>query len=108
MQLLSLLANAASDFLAWVAAGLAGVFATVGKVVYGNRSRSRENAEEIDTLEGGPSRLDEHEERMAKLEDQNDRLERYFVGDPNDPSDEGVLQEVHDIHEQVHEEHNNE
>jgi hypothetical protein len=108
MQLLSLLADALSDIIAWVVTVTGGLLAAGGKLVYGNRSRSRENAEELGTIDDGPTRLDEHEERMREIEHQTARMERYFMGDPEDPTDEGLLQEVHDIHQTVHEEHKNE
>jgi len=44
-----------------------------------------------------PTRLESHEERMERQQNDIAELKGYFVGDDDDPNNPGLLSEIHDI-----------
>ena len=66
------------------------------------RNETRDNDRRIADIEdhleldADPTRLDRHEEQMSQLITTQEQFKRYFEGDDADPSDHGLLQDVHD------------
>jgi len=54
---------------------------------------------ELEIDSDGATRLEEIENRQDAYDRMLDRQERYFVGDGEDPSQPGLLEEVHEISE---------
>ncbi|PHQ43929.1 hypothetical protein Z052_01965 [Halorubrum sp. C191] len=89
------------DYIAWVLGSLTLTIAALGRELYRDRQRVNELWDELE-MSANKSRLEYHEERLDQLEESQARLERYFEGDPKDPGDAGLLQDVHDIKDEVH------
>jgi hypothetical protein len=78
------------------------LIASAGSIIFLIRQTIR-NQRRIDDLEEeteirqDPTRLEDHERRMSKQRQDIADLKQYFTGDPNDPSNPGLLSEIHDI-----------
>lgn len=101
MALLDVVADAFSDLIAWIGASLLGILGLGGKTVYRNRRDLEEVREELDLNSEGPSRIEQHEATMETIREDLERHEGYWTGDPDDPSQPGALEEIHEIREAV-------
>jgi len=94
------IAGGLGDFLGWVLAGLgSGILAVAGyaiKQTYRNQQRINDLENET-KIRDDPTRLEDHERRMSEQERHIRDLKEYFTGDPDDPSNPGLLSEIHEI-----------
>jgi hypothetical protein len=93
-----------SDLLLWVLGGLGTILSAVSGLVTKNR-RDITRLKEETKMDQDDTRLDEHEERLKQQEQLAARMERYFVGDEDDPLDKGALREIHEIRKILEDEH---
>lgn len=73
--------------------------------IYRNSRRIAQLEEETE-IGSDPTRLEKHERAQAENERHIRELKQYFTGDPADPNNPGILQELHDIKEALDSEHN--
>ncbi|AFH21532.1 hypothetical protein OSG_eHP3_00095 [environmental Halophage eHP-3] len=105
MQMVAdVIAGGLGDFLGWILAtlggGILGVAAYAVRQTY--RNQQRINELETETRIGDdPTRLEDHERRMTEQERHIRDLKEYFTGDPNDPSQPGLLSEIHEIKQRL-------
>ena len=90
------------NFIGAVFIGIAGATVELYRRIRENSQRLDQLEEETE-IENDPTRMERHESRMQSQEDTLNRIERYLVGDKDDPSSEGLLTEVHEIHDTVRE-----
>jgi hypothetical protein len=93
-----------SDLLLWVLGGLGTLISAVSGLVT-KHQRDITRLKEETKLTDDETRLDEHEKRLREQEELAARMERYFVGDKDDPADKGALKEISEIREIVDENH---
>jgi len=84
-----ILESAVSDFLGWVLVSLVGAAVAAGWKFHQLRVRVAQLEREL-RMNEDPTRLESQEEAI-------ERFARWFEGDPSDPADVGLLEQVHDI-----------
>ena len=100
LAMVGALADGVGDFIGELLAAVAASTAWLVRAVYKNRRR-------IDALEAeteineDPTRFERDEERLEHNEDVIEDIKQYFEGDPNDPDNDGLLYEMHEIREAV-------
>lgn len=65
-----------------------------------NKQRSQENKDRVDSVENDVEDLDE---RVTDNEEDIERQRRYLIGDEDDPAAPGVLEELHEVKQDVSE-----
>lgn len=90
-----------SDLTVAVVLGIAGLITGLYRRQKRILNRISELERELDMSTDGKTRLERHEDRMDEIQNVQERLERYFVGDPDDPADKGLLEEIYEIGETV-------
>ncbi|AFH22144.1 hypothetical protein OSG_eHP18_00170 [environmental Halophage eHP-18] len=92
------------DFLGWVLIALGGGILSIAgyavKQTYDNQRRISDLEDET-KIRNDPTRLEDHEHRMSEQERHIRDLKEYFTGDPDDPSNPGLLSEIHEIKQQL-------
>ena len=107
MASINALIDGLGNFIGWILASTIGTVATAVAWVIRQTIRNKdgidENERSISDLEdeteisNNPTRLESHEERMERQQNDIAELKGYFTGDSNDPNNPGLLSEVHDI-----------
>jgi len=67
-------------------------------------SRSHANRDRLETVED-ELEIDDDTTRLDRMEQMQRQQHRALYGDPNDPQDEGMRGEVHEIHGRIEAEH---
>jgi len=67
-------------------------------------SRSHANRDRLETVED-ELEIDDDTTRLDRMEQMQRQQHRALYGDPNDPQDEGMRGEVHQIHGRIEAEH---
>jgi FtsZ-interacting cell division protein ZipA len=95
--------QALGDFLAEILFGVVLILAFLVKGRYEIKQEISLIKAEL-AMDEEKTRLEEHEEELQDIREAveqfqqtADRLEMHFVGDENDPSKRGLLQEMHDV-----------
>ena len=84
------------ELAAGAAATIAGFVADMKRIQFRHGDRLDAVASELE-LETEKSRLDRLETRQDGLDLMIERQERYFTGDEEDPSQPGILADIHEI-----------
>jgi hypothetical protein len=101
MGVLSTLADVMSDLAVWLITGVVGALTFPARVIWYNRQRTKQHEAVLDIEDGESERLKTVEEDVERIHESLDRQERYWTGDPEDPSYPGALQDLHDIKEEL-------
>jgi len=92
------------NFLGWVLIGLGSAILSIAayavRQTYLNQRRIADLEDETE-IRKDPTRLEDHEHRMSEQERHIRDLKEYFTGDPDDPSNPGLLSEIHEIKQQL-------
>lgn len=96
-----MIANALAEVLAAAIAIVASATAAGARFVKSNRDRVEDVESELELDEDGPTRLDQHEAQLEEIESRTERIDRYFLGDADDPAQSGILEDIHEIKEQL-------
>jgi hypothetical protein len=86
------------ELAAGAAAAIAGFVADMKRIQFRHGDRLDDVTSELE-LETEKTRLDRLETRQDGLDLMIERQKRYFTGDEEDPSQPGLLEEIHEISE---------
>jgi len=98
--MLTAITQALGEFIGWGLIAVAGALVYIFRQTSANERAIAELKEET-KIEADPTRLEDHERRMGEQQKAIAELKQYFVGDPDDPSQPGLLSEIHDIKERL-------
>jgi len=88
--------GALQDIFVWAVLTVGSGIAYLVRQTRKNQRAISELEDETD-IQNDPTRLESHEQRMERQQQNISELKEYFVGDPDDPSNPGLLSEIHDI-----------
>jgi len=88
------------EFLGWVLIGLGSAILSIAGYAVRQTHRNVQRIADLEDeteIRSDPTRLEDHEQRMTRQQQDIADLKRYFTGDPDDPSQPGLLSEIHEI-----------
>jgi len=95
--------NILSDFIVHILISFLGTVLFLARYVHNNRKKIRMLKDELD-IDQEKTRLEKSEEEVENVEEMVSdvqrsvhRLERYFVGDEDNPSDDGLIVDVEEM-----------
>jgi hypothetical protein len=90
---MSIIQQAAQDLASWVLVTIAATVAAAIRTWWSIQRRLKQIEGELN--------MGADESRIEAIEADIERQDRYFLGDPNDPGDPGLLRRVHDMDEKI-------
>jgi len=100
-NIVTALAKAAGEVIAVVLVAPVAAVAEASRRLW---SRSHANRDRLEIVED-ELEIDEDTTRLDRMEQMQRQQHRALYGDPNDPQDEGMRGEVHQIHGRIEAEH---
>jgi hypothetical protein len=100
-NIVTAVAKAAGELIAVVLVAPVAAVAEASRRLW---SRSHANRDRLETVER-ELEIDDDTTRLDRMEQMQRQQHRALYGDPNDPQDEGMRGEVHQIHGRIEAEH---
>jgi len=100
-NIVTAVAKAAGELIAVVLVAPVAAVAEASRRLW---SRSHANRDRLETVEDELG-IDDDTTRLDRMEQMQRQQHRALYGDPNDPQDEGMRGEVHQIHGRIEAEH---
>ena len=82
------------DAIGWLIVSAAAIVGEAGRRIWKLEKRTREATDDVQHLD---DRVETVESRVLDVEEEVARTRRYLVGDKDDPSQPGLLDEVHGV-----------